>query len=180
MNKAKQGFLLEVKQTLKVFALSSFCLYSISNRYFLTDDLTGFCKEWCLFKKITKLQAVFPSEVYLRVKLLLYLSRSLHTKCALGEKGQPCLPCVSLPSCMLEGKGKRYWSPFFFRHSHFIFVRLELQSCPPPGLLLLLLHSSPSCTWLDKRGSKYLSKGCERWLICNHALPVARWCKSWL
>jgi len=64
MNQAEQVFLLEGKQSLKFFTLYSFCLCSISKRYFLTVYLTGVCKEQYLFKKISKLQIVFPSEVY--------------------------------------------------------------------------------------------------------------------
>lgn len=174
MNQAEQGFLWEAKQTLKVFTLCSFCLYSISKWYLLTGHLTGFCKEWSLFKEIPKLQVVFPSEVYLwHETSACTLRHGLHTKRTLGENGQFRLLCVHLPICMMKGKGKRYWSPLSVTHILYLCV-LNSRAVAPGLLLLLLLHSSPSCIWLGERGSKYLSKGWERWLICNPALPVGK------
>lgn len=51
---------------------------------------------------------------------------------------------------------------------------LNSRAAAPGLLLLLLLRSPPSCIWLDERGSEYLSKGCERRLICDPALPVGK------
>lgn len=72
-----------------------------------------------------------------------------------------------------EVKGKKYQSPLSGTPIIYLCV-LNSRAVAPGCLLLLLLHSSPSCIWLDERGSKYLSKGCGRWLICNPALPVGK------
>lgn len=175
MNQAEQGFLWEAKQTLQVFTLYSFCLYSISKWYLLTGYLTGFCKEWSLFKEIPKLQVVFPSEVYLWHETSAVPWDTVCIQSVPWGKTDSFAFLVSIfLSAWWEVKGKDT-GLLCLSVTHILYLCVLNSRAVAPGLLLLLLlHSSPSCIWLGERGSKYLSKGWERWLICNPALPVGK------